>query len=88
MTSRYGSCILVVRNDDIMVQSGRHNLETTSAYNHRTCPTQTVNSELVVVAGVTTAIISALVTGNERLECTSAADRPTPILTWHQSQAH
>jgi len=71
-----------------MVQSARHNLETTSPYDYRPCPIQTVHSELVVVAEVTTAIQSALVTGNERLECTSAANRPTPILTWHQSQAH
>lgn len=71
---------MAVRND-ILVQSARHNLETTSPYNYRPCPTQTVNSELVLVADVTTAILSALVTGNERLERTSAANRPTAILT-------
>lgn len=59
---------MAVRNDDIMVQSARHNLETTVPYNYRPCLTHIVNSELVVVAGVTTAILSALVTGNERLE--------------------
>jgi hypothetical protein len=80
-SSRLGFCILAVRNDDIMVQSARHKLEATVRYSYRPCLTQTVNSELVVVAGVTTAILSALVTGNERLERTSPASRPTPILT-------
>jgi hypothetical protein len=61
---------LAVRNNDIMVQSARRNLVTTAPHNFRPSLTQTVNSELIVVAGVTTAILSALVTGNERLECT------------------
>jgi hypothetical protein len=56
--------IWMSENDNIVVQSARHNLETTAPYDYRPSLTQTVDSELVVLACVTRAILSALVTGN------------------------